>query len=62
MPIITIEGPVINDMEKRRAFVQKLTAAATEVYNMPKETIMVLIRENSPEQVAVGGKLISDRT
>ena len=62
MPIISIDGPKIQDMEKRRKFVEKVTAAATEVYSMPKEKIIVLIRENSPEQVAVGGELICDRT
>jgi len=61
MPIITIDGPRINDIDKRRRFVEQLTTAATEVYNMPKEKIIVLIRENSPEQVAVGGELIADR-
>ena len=61
MPVITIEGPFIKDMEKRRTFVEQLTVAATKVYDMPKETIIVLIRENNPEQVAVAGELISDR-
>ena len=61
MPIITIDGPGIHDMDKRRRFVEQLTTAATEVYNMPKEKIIVMIRENSPEQVAVGGELIADR-
>ena len=62
MPIISIDGPTIQDINKRREFVAKVTAAASEVYSMPKEKIIILIRENSPEQVAVGGELISDRT
>ena len=62
MPIITIEGPPIADMESRRALTQNLTNAASEAYGMPKEKIIILIRENRADQVAVGGELISDRT
>ena len=62
MPIITIEGPPIADMETRRALTQSLTEAASEAYAMPKEKIIILIRENRADQVAVGGELISDRT
>ena len=62
MPIITIDGPPITDMDKRRRFVDEVTRSATEVYGMPKEKIIVLIRENNPEQVAVGGELISDKS
>ena len=61
MPIITVDGPPIEDMDARRAFVQGMTEAASKVYGMPKEKIIVLIRENKPEQVAVGGELLSDR-
>jgi len=38
-----------------------LTDAATEVYGMDKEHIIVLIQENAPENVGVGGQLIADR-
>ena len=34
---------------------------ATKAYGLPKETIVVLIKENSPENVGVAGKLIIDR-
>ena len=61
MPIITIEGPPIVDMATRRTLTEELTRSAAEAYAMPKEKIIVLIRENRPDQVAVGGELISDR-
>jgi len=61
MPILTIEGPPIVDIDVRRKLVADLTAAAAKAYAMPEEKIIVLIRENSPEQVAVGGILIADR-
>lgn len=61
MPIIQLDGPPIKDLAVRRTLVQELTAAAAKAYNMPEEKIIVLIRENSPEQVSVGGTLIADR-
>jgi len=60
MPIIAIEGPPIADLNVRRKLVGELTAAAARAYALPEEKIIVLIRENTPEQVAVGGKLLSD--
>ncbi len=61
MPNITIEGPRIKDIEIKRALVKKLTDAATKAYGLPAETIVVLIKENQPENVGVGGRLIYDK-
>ena len=60
MPIVTVEGPKI-DRDQKRKMVQALTEAAAGVYGMDKEHIIVLIRENVPENVGVGGQLIADR-
>ncbi|MBU2528032.1 tautomerase family protein [bacterium] len=61
MPQITVEGPQIKDLEKKRKFVAVLTDAANQAYGLPKEVIVVVIKENSPENVAVGGQLLIDR-
>jgi 4-oxalocrotonate tautomerase len=61
MPNINVEGPPIKDMDKKRALVQELTEAAVKAYALPKEAIIVVIKENPPENVSVGGKLIVDR-
>ena len=58
MPTIMVEGPPI-DVERKRRLVKKLTEAAVEVYRI--EHITVLIRENLPENVGVGGQLLADR-
>ena len=60
MPIITVEGPKI-DVEQKRQLVGKLANTAVEVYGIAKEHIIVLIRENGPENVGVGGGLLADR-
>lgn len=61
MPVITIDGPPINNLNKRRDLVANLTKVAAEAYAMPADKIIILIRENNPDQVAVAGELISDR-
>lgn len=61
MPTITAEGPAIRDLDKKRTLVKEITEAATKAYGFPAEIIVVVIKENAPENVAVGGRLICDR-
>jgi 4-oxalocrotonate tautomerase len=61
MPIITVEGPAIGDLSVKRFLAEGLTEVAAKAYGMPREKIIVQIRENIPENVAVGGQLICDR-
>jgi 4-oxalocrotonate tautomerase len=60
VPIITASGPHLS-VEQKRKLAEKLTDAACSVYEHPRESIIVIIRENDPENVAVGGKLVRDR-
>ena len=61
MPNITIEGPKIEKIEVKRALVKELTDSAEKAYALPRQVIVVLIKENSPDNVGVGGELITDR-
>jgi len=61
MPNITIEGPKIKDIDTKRTLVKELTDVAAKAYGLPAKIMVVLIKENSPENVNVGGQLISDR-
>ncbi|RKX68386.1 4-oxalocrotonate tautomerase [candidate division WOR-3 bacterium] len=58
MPIITIEGPPIG-VEKKRELARRLTKVAEDIYGI--KHIIVLIRENKPENVASSGELICDK-
>ncbi|MBN1917743.1 MAG: tautomerase family protein [Verrucomicrobia bacterium] len=58
MPTITVEGPRI-DVAKKRDLVKRLTDVAVDVYAI--KNIVVLIKENSPENVGVNGELVADR-
>jgi 4-oxalocrotonate tautomerase family enzyme len=61
MPVITVEGPELPDMEKRRALARTLTEAAVEAYGLPDSAMVVILHQNPGECVASGGQLICDR-
>lgn len=61
MPHITLSGPRIEDLDKKRELTRAMTEAAIKAYELPRETIVVVIKENAPENVSVGGQLIIDR-
>jgi len=61
MPVISIEGPKVDDLEKKRKFVESVTKAAAELYSLPEESIVILLKENRQDNVAVGGKLLIDK-
>lgn len=61
MPTITLEGPPIKDISVKRKLIKELTEAAVKGYMMPPQSIIVLIKENPPENVGIGGLLILDQ-
>jgi 4-oxalocrotonate tautomerase len=40
---------------------EEVTEISSEVTGIPKEVFAVMIREKGPENVGVGGKLLSER-
>lgn len=60
MPIITLDGPPLS-LEKKRSLANELTSLAAQAYDLPASTIIIMLRESTPDQVAVGGTLIADR-
>ena len=61
MPVITVEGPRIDELDKKRKLARDFTVAASEAFGLPEENIVVILHETSPECVASGGELICDR-
>ena len=61
MPVISMEGPAIPDLDKKRKLVRQVTEAAAEAYGLPAASIIILLKENKADNVSVGGQLISDR-
>ena len=62
MPNITFEGPKIEDLDKKRELIRSVTDAAVKAYGLPKQAMVILIKENNPENVGMGGELLLDRT
>ena len=60
MPNITVEGPPIPDIEKKRKLVQTITGSYRSI-RITCQAIVVTIRENSPENVAIGGNYCRTR-
>ncbi len=60
MPVITLEGPKVQDIDRKRDFAAQITQLTAEFYNIRPEAIVILIKENSQENVASGGRLIID--
>jgi 4-oxalocrotonate tautomerase family enzyme len=61
MPVITVEGPKIPDLTKKRELVQQFTEAASAAFGLDKKAIIVILHETSPDCVATGGELVCDR-
>jgi len=61
MPTITVEGPPIKELDGKRRLVREMAEVASSVYGLPKQIIVVVIKENAPENVGVGGELLIDR-
>ncbi|NVM01991.1 MAG: tautomerase family protein [Candidatus Helarchaeota archaeon] len=61
MPSANIQGPPIKDVEIKRILVKEITDALEKAYKLPRGVFTVLIKENRPENVGVGGELILDR-
>ena len=61
MPNIRFDGPPIEDLGKKRELIKIVTDAAVKAYGLPKQSMVVVIQENHPENVGIGGELLVDR-
>jgi 4-oxalocrotonate tautomerase family enzyme len=61
MPNASIDGPPIKDLEVKRTLTREITDAMEKAYGIPRQAYVVIINENLPENVCVGGELICDR-
>lgn len=60
MPIVTIHARALS-IERKRDLVRKITDLVSEAYQLPPETITILIQEYPMENIGVAGELIADR-
>ena len=60
MPIVNVSGPAL-DVAKKRDLTRRLTEVMCDVYQRPAGHIIVIVQENPPENISIGGVLIADR-
>ena len=60
MPVITLEAGKLNKEQKSK-LVKDLTSTAAAIMNVPEQAIIVLMKENSMDNIGFGGKLLSER-
>lgn len=60
MPQIMFEGPRLERTQKAD-LVREFTEVAHRVTGIRKEAFVVFIKENEPDNIGVGGVLLSDR-
>ena len=61
MPTIIVEGPPLGDLDKKRRLVAEMSASASAAFGIPAEAMVVIVKENPPQNVGVGGRLLVDR-
>ena len=61
MPTATVEGPPIDDLERKRELTKAVTDAMEKYYGLPRDVYVVVIKENQPQNVSTAGELIVDR-
>ena len=59
MPVVIVESNKIN-IEKKRELVKSITEITAKIYELPENTVTVLIKELERENIGVSGKLLSE--
>lgn len=61
MPVIQVNALKQPDINKKRKLVEKLADIMVELYDVPRDSIIVMIKEDEPENVGIGGVLALDK-
>lgn len=59
MPVIRMSGPKLSKEEKAE-LIKKFTETASQVTDIPEKAFVVLLEENNPDNVGVGGAQLSE--
>jgi 4-oxalocrotonate tautomerase len=58
MPFISIEAGKMSK-EQKEQLISKFTKIASDVLKIPESAFMIMIKENDPDNIGTGGKLLS---
>jgi 4-oxalocrotonate tautomerase family enzyme len=59
MPNVYVEGPPLG-LEQKREMSMAMTDIAAKAYGTSVQAIVVVVRENPPENVCVAGRMVCD--
>ncbi len=60
MPTIFFYGPEL-ELEKKKTLIKDFTEAASKATGIDQSAFVVYLRSSKPDQVGVGGTLLSER-
>ncbi len=61
MPFVSVEALEGKGLQQKRDLAKAITDAVSNIYGVPRESVRVVLRFNSDEDVAWGGTLMCDR-
>lgn len=59
MPIVKVEAGKLN-REQKKQLVDELTGSVSRILKIPEASVNVVLKENDPDNIGVGGKLLSE--
>lgn len=59
MPVITVDCAEMNK-ETKAALIRELTAKASEVTKISPQAFTIIIHENGPDNIGVGGTVLTE--
>ncbi|MDP2936405.1 MAG: tautomerase family protein [Dehalococcoidia bacterium] len=60
MPFVSVEALQGKSLQQKRDLVKAITEAVVNIYGVPRESVRVVLRFNSKEDIAWGGTLKCD--
>ncbi|MBQ7617505.1 MAG: tautomerase family protein [Desulfovibrio sp.] len=60
MPVVTLEAAKLN-YEQKKQLVAEFTETVARITGLPKTSIFVFLKENSPENIGVAGQLLTEK-
>ena len=59
MPVITVEAGSMNK-EQKEALIKEFTKIASEILKIHEQAFVVILKENSADNIGTGGKMLSE--
>ncbi|MDD6256253.1 4-oxalocrotonate tautomerase DmpI [Methanobrevibacter boviskoreani] len=61
MPVVTIAGNPGISKEKKEKLIKEVSNSVAEAYDLPIETVTILIQSYNPDDIGAGGVMLSKK-